>query len=182
MSIITKRGDQGQTDLLGARVGKEHVLVELVGAVDELNAHIGAVLSDVRDRKIRSILRHVQDHLFVLGAEAASATLEKREKIPHLTERDLRFVERASMELEQSLPPLKHFILPGGSQGGSKLHLARTVARRAERRLIVAAKSYEDLLRVLPYLNRLSDLLFLLARTVNRIDDVEEVLWKGGGA
>lgn len=179
MSITTKRGDEGQTDLLGARVGKGHALVELIGTIDELNANLGVVLSLVRDRKVRSLLRHVQEQLFVLGAEVASVQMPKREKIPHLTERDLRFVERASLELEGSLPPLRSFILPGGSLGAAKLHLARTVARRAERRLVLAAVEHPDLRRVLPYLNRLSDLLFALARAVNRIDGVEEVTWKG---
>ncbi len=180
MSIITKRGDHGETDLLGARVEKDHVLIELIGALDELNAHLGIVLTEVRDRKIRSLLKHLQGQLFVLGAEVASVTMTtKREKLPHITERDLRFVERACRELEADVPPLKHFILPGGSQGGARLHLARTVARRVERRLHTAARTHADLGRVLPFINRISDLLFLLARTMNQIDAVEEVIWKG---
>lgn len=178
-SITTKRGDQGQTDLLGARVEKDHILVELVGSIDELNALVGLVLVEVRDRKHRGMLQRLQEQLFVLGAEVAGVTAPNRDALPHITEQDLRVIERACRDLEAHLPRLTTFILPGGSPGGARLHHVRTVARRVERRLVMAARLHPELARVLPYVNRISDLLFHLARSVNQLDGAAETPWKG---
>lgn len=178
MSITTKRGDAGQTDLLGARVGKDHSLVELVGVLDELNAQLGVAAPLIVDEMLSGIVKVIQEQLFVLGAEAAAAEAPKNERLLTLTDAEQHLLDGFCQTLESTLPPLTHFVLPGGSPSGAALHLARAVARRAERRLVIAAATHASLTHAVPYLNRLSDLLFLMARTVNRIDEAEEVIWK----
>ena len=177
-SIITKRGDAGETDVLGGRMAKDDALIALIGDVDELNANIGAC-AVLADPALRRVLERIQSQLFVLGAEAAAAVYEKKDAVPHLGANDLRLIEGLAQELEEDLPPLTHFILPGGSALAAELHRARAVCRRAERTLVRALAKHEDLAASLPYLNRLSDLLFLLARTANRVAGVADIAGKG---
>ena len=179
MKIYTKTGDTGETGLFGGtRVPKDAMRVEACGTVDELNACIGFIRSQVQDTEIDAILHRIQNQLFNIGADLA--TLETHPKaaslrIPPTFTPEL---EREIDRLEAELPPLKNFILPGGSVGGAAVHLARTVCRRAER--CVASLTREETVNpeVLIYLNRLSDLLFVLARVVNQRLGESEPLWE----
>ena len=179
MKIYTKTGDTGETGLYGGtRVPKDAMRVEACGTVDELNACIGFVRSQIQDREIDAILHRIQNELFDIGADLA--TLEAHPKaaslrIPPTLAPEL---EREIDQFEDQLPPLKKFILPGGSAGGAAVHLARTVCRRAERCVVTLAKGETVNREVLIYLNRLSDLLFVLARTVNHRSDEPESLWE----
>ena len=179
MKIYTKTGDTGETGLYGGtRVPKDAMRVEACGTVDELNACIGFVRSQIQDEGIDAILHRIQNELFDIGADLA--TLEAHPKAA-----SLRIPPTLTPELEREidwfgdqLPPLKQFILPGGSAGGAAVHLARTVCRRAERCVVTLAKGEAVNPEVLIYLNRLSDLLFVLARTVNHRSDEPESLWE----
>ena len=179
MKIYTKTGDAGETGLYGGiRVPKDSVRIEACGTVDELNACIGFVRSQIQDSEIDAILHRIQNELFDLGADLA--TLETHPKAatlripPTLTPELEREVDR----FEGQLPALKNFILPGGSTGGAAIHLARTVCRRAERCVVRLAESETVNPEVLIYLNRLSDLLFMLARIVNHRLGESEPLWE----
>ena len=166
MKIYTRTGDQGDTGLFGgARVPKDDVRVDAYGSVDEANAAIGAALAHGKSAFVRGVLTAVQSDLFTLGAELASvAGFEERLGIALLTDADVTRLEQAIDEAEGPLPPLKNFILPGGPPDVATLHVARTVVRRAERLLVTLSR--RETLRpvLLVYLNRLADLLFVLAR------------------
>ena len=179
MKIYTKTGDSGETGLYGGtRVPKNAIRIEACGTVDELNACIGVVRSQIQDAEIDTILHRIQNELFDIGADLA--TLETHPKAaslripPTLTPG----LEREIDQFEDQLPPLKNFILPGGSPCGAAVHLARTVCRRAERCIVTLAKGEPVNPEVLIYLNRLSDLLFVLARIVNHRADEPEPLWE----
>ncbi len=182
MKIYTKTGDDGTTGLFGGqRVRKNHLRIEAYGTVDELNSLIGVVRSHgpIPDH-VDELLGTIQGQLFVLGADLATPDRKERRNIsiPRVISDDVTCLESAIDKLEEDLPPLKHFILPGGTQAGSLLHVARTVARRGER-LTVALYAEEPEIGELPirFLNRLSDLLFVLARTVNHLGGIEEHPW-----
>ncbi len=179
MKIYTKTGDTGETGLYGGtRVSKDAMRVEACGTVDELNACIGFVRSQIQDEEIDAILHRIQNELFDIGADLA--TLESHPKAA-----SLRIPPTLTPELEREidrfgdqLPPLKQFILPGGAAGGAAVHLARTVCRRAERCVVTLVKGEVVNPEVIIYLNRLSDLLFVLARTVNHRSDESEPVWE----
>lgn len=178
MKIYTKTGDEGETGLLGGtRVGKDHVRVAAYGEVDETNALLGLVRARTEDDGLRRLLADVQRDLFALGAQLADPTARvtaKRAKAA-VTETSVRRLERAIDARERKLPALTAFILPGGSDTGALLHLARTVCRRAERSVVSLARTAAVDPRIVVYLNRLSDLLFVLARSENhRRGEVEE--------
>ncbi len=173
-------GDSGDTELFGGgRVSKDSLRVECYGDVDELNSFVGLVRTNViykvdnEFKDIDSILFEVQNKLFSLGADLA---LPNASKI-RLTEGDVKFVENNINEMERELEPLKKFILPGGSKASALLHVARTVCRRVERRLVSLSKAEDIGDFVIPFINRLSDLLFTLARVVNKRLDIKEVEW-----
>jgi len=174
--IYTRTGDDGTTGLGdGSRADKDSARVEAYGTVDEANSAIGLVLAApaVPD-DIRAFLTDVQHDLFELGGELC---------IPGHTAIEDTFVERLERELDRlnaSLPSLRDFILPGGGQGAAACHLARTIVRRAERRVVALMKSEPVRLQVIRYLNRLSDLLFVMARVLARAESGQEVLWKRG--
>jgi len=190
VKIYTRTGDEGRTGLFGrARVPKDHVRVEAYGTVDELNAELGRALADLDDAEIRGRLSTIQKDLFALGAvlsrapsqgeEAAEASGPETPEVPRGRIEEMEaWIDGASGELE----PLRHFVIPGGSIGAAALHRARTVCRRAERRVVslAAEEPVDD--GILPYLNRLSDLLFVFARLANRRRGVEDVLWRREGA
>ena len=184
MKIYTKRGDQGETDLLGGgRVPKDCARVEAYGAVDELNACLGQCAAESTHDDLRELIRDIQSSLFDLGGFLASLDAERRERasIPQPEDSDVEGLEARIDVLEGELEPLKRFILPGGTRAAAALHLARTVCRRAERREI-ALHSVEPLsAAALRYLNRLSDLLFVMARVENRRAGVADVEWVGRG-
>ena len=183
MRIYTKTGDGGDTGLFGGgRVPKHDRRVEAYGQVDELNAAIGFALAQEPRTFCRELLETIQKDLFTIGAELATPDAEKLAKAlggPPLGPAQVAALEAAIDRYEAQLPPLKQFILPGGVPKGAALHLARTVCRRAERAVVQLHRAQETggLSSVVPYLNRLSDLLFVLARVANHAAGASEVPW-----
>lgn len=178
--IYTKTGDKGDTGLFGGgRVRKDDARVEAYGTVDELNATLGLAASAVDDAQIRAWLGRIQSELFVLGAELATPDPEhvKKQVVP-LDEASISRWEEVIDAAEGELPPLKHFILPGGHPAAAQLHVARTVCRRAERRLLSFGEEAALRPECIAYLNRLSDLLFVLARLVNHRHAAKEPIWE----
>jgi cob(I)alamin adenosyltransferase len=179
MKIYTKTGDSGETSLFdNTRVSKADARVDAYGEVDELNAAIGAVLSTPTDADLAELLQTIQRELFALGARLAdpSSRIAGRVEKVVVNEAGVARLEQAIDRFEGELPPLRRFILPGGSPAGALLHLARTICRRAERRVIgLGAGAVEPI--VIVYLNRLSDLLFVMARVANHRAGVAEVEW-----
>lgn len=170
--VYTKSGDEGKTSLVdGSRVSKDDARVAAYGDVDELNSWLGLARVGLMDRHLDAALGRVQNELFIVGADLASPmTID----VPRITESHVAEIERLIDELLEELEPLKEFILPGGSQLGSALHLARTVARRAERAVVTLASHEEINRQALIYLNRMSDLLFVMARVANKRQGVTE--------
>ena len=171
--IYTRTGDDGTTGLGdGSRINKDHQRMESIGTVDELNSHIGLLITELSaDDPYAAILSRIQHDLFDLGGELAvpGYTLVSADRIGEL--------ETTLDELNDELPPLKNFILPGGSKPASLCHLARAVCRRAERCVVALSRSDEINDTTRQYLNRLSDLLFVMARLLARRDGGDEVLW-----
>lgn len=180
VKIYTRTGDKGETGLGGgSRVSKDTLRVEAYGSVDELNSVLGLARSFLNDVEFDSILQNLQRELFTVGADLAAPD-PNAPGVPRVDQGMIDSVERTIDKLEGELPPLKAFILPGGTQGAALLHFARSVARRAERR-IVALNNVEKLSdSLIPYINRLSDLLFVLARAANRRSAVSETEWHKG--
>lgn len=189
MKIYTRTGDRGETGLFGGgRVAKDHHRVEAYGAVDELNAVIGLVVAALRaagEDGIAARLELVQADLFTLGAHLATPSAEDGGRatahVPDLPSTRVAEMEGWIDEAEGELEPLRTFILPGGVESATRLHLARTVCRRAERRVITLAREVRLDDAVVVYLNRLSDLLFTLARLANRRAGASDVPWVGRG-
>jgi cob(I)alamin adenosyltransferase len=181
MKIYTKTGDAGTTGLFGGgRVGKDHPRVEAYGDVDELNAALGLALALETMPRVDDVLVPIQRDLFAIGALLATPDHDKMRQ--HLQkarvdEERVTQLERAIDEADRELEPLRAFILPGGTPKGAALHVARTVCRRAERRVVHLQSEIEIPQIVVIYLNRLSDLLFTLARLANRRADVGDVTW-----
>jgi cob(I)alamin adenosyltransferase len=183
MKIYTRTGDKGTTGLFGGvRVSKDDVRVEAYGTIDETNAAIGVALSHCQVPLVRRVLGEVQSDLFTLGAELASASgSEARLGIRLLSDEDSLRLEQAIDEAEAGLPTLKNFVLPGGPPDVAALHLARTVARRAERRVLTLSQREPVRSALLVYLNRLADLLFVLARRAQHEIGGTEVPWAPRG-
>lgn len=181
MKLYTKTGDDGTTGLLGgSRVSKASLRVDVYGTVDETNAAIGAARATPPSALGGDILARIQEDLFSLGAELACAPAhEGAMNIALLGVSDIRRLEDAIDEATARCPPLRQFILPGGSPKAAALHVARTVCRRAER-LVVALTDAPPRREVVAYLNRLGDLLFVLARLANVAGNVPDVEWTGG--
>tara|TARA_B100000809_G_C15094298_1_gene514414 strand:+ start:1162 stop:1689 length:528 start_codon:yes stop_codon:yes gene_type:complete len=170
MKIYTKRGDSGKTDLAnGERVDKNDVRVESYGTIDELNSAIGMV-SMRKYEDVESYLNEVQNHLHIIQAQLACVEEGRVE----ITSEHIRLVENWIDDCERELEPLHSFILPGGSEDGAKLHNARAVCRRAERRVVALVKEGNEVGLCLKYLNRLSDAMFVFARLINQREGVEE--------
>ena len=181
VKIYTRTGDDGSTSLLGpGRVLKSDGRVEAYGCVDELNATLGTVRTSDSERWLDSELAAIQARLFHIGAELAASTPEAVGSLERIGEADVTALEASIDRLEQDLPPLRSFVLPGGTAFGASLHLARTVCRRAERRVVALAQQGPVEPRVIRYLNRLADLLFVMARWANRRAGVDDVEWRGG--
>lgn len=180
MKIYTKTGDAGETGLRGgARVRKNSLRVEAYGEVDELNASLGVAAAVLADPRLVTVLADVQRDLLAVGAQLADVRKDKTTGAAKAAVQDDRVtaLERAIDSAAGELKPLRTFILPGGCEAGARLHLARTVCRRAERR-IAALSAQEDVPAVvLAYMNRLSDLLFVLARLINQRAGTEEIPW-----
>jgi cob(I)alamin adenosyltransferase len=179
MKIYTKTGDRGETSLFGGRrVPKDTERIEAYGTVDELNSLIGLALLEVADAEMRQVLSDIQSTLFSVGADLATPGIESTEKIRRTSDAEVKVLEQAIDRAEKTLPSLTAFILPGGCLLGARLHLARTVCRRAERCVVRLSHLDEINPAVIVLLNRLSDLLFVLARQANHQAGIEEIRWK----
>lgn len=185
MKIYTKTGDNGTTSLFGGtRVSKHHIRIESYGTVDELNSHIGLVRDQNMDPHYKNVLISVQDKLFTVGAILATdpkksilKSGKERLNIQKISSEDIEILEKEIDTMNESLPPMTNFILPGGHQTVSFCHIARGVCRRAER-LAVALNDIEPFQpETLTYLNRLSDYLFVLARKLSHDLQADEVKW-----
>lgn len=179
--IYTRTGDDGSTGLFGGgRVPKYDVRVEAYGAVDELNAVIGVAIACTEDERIRERLQQLQPDLFAIGAHLATpnAASPAAEHLPSLPEGRATEMEHWIDEADAELPPLRVFVMPGGRQDGAALHYARTVSRRAERRVVALAAEQAVPPTVLVFLNRLSDLLFAFARLANHRGGTGDAKWE----
>jgi cob(I)alamin adenosyltransferase len=179
MKIYTKTGDRGDTRLFdGTKVRKFHSRVETYGVVDELHAFIGAAAAFITDPAIVGQLTEIQKDLFSVGAQLADPKFRERgsSKFELAVER-VTALETSIDQYETELPPLRQFILAGGSEAGAMLHVARTVCRRAERRVVELAGEVDVNPILIEYLNRLSDFLFVLARIVNQREGKQEIPW-----
>ena len=179
MKIYTKTGDSGDTRLFnGAQVRKDDDSVDTYGEVDELHAFIGAAASFLKDPALLSMLTAVQKDLFSIGAQLADPGFKAQSRAKfQLPPERITALENAIDSFETELPPLRQFILAGGGPCGAMLHVARTVCRRAERRVVTLSEKVEVHPNVIQYLNRLSDFLFVLARVVNHREGKEEIPW-----
>lgn len=180
MRIYTGGGDRGETGLFGGgRVKKDDLRVEAYGAVDELNASLGLARTSGLPGDLDALLARIQDELFALGADLATPpdANVRADRVVRLKADAAKALEPEIDRLEATLPPLRTFILPGGSPGGAALHLARTVCRRAERRVVTLSQKGGVSAETIVYLNRLSDLLFVMARSANVRAGVAEAPW-----
>ena len=180
MKIYTKSGDKGKTSLIGGKqLDKDHLRIEAYGTIDELNSCLGLV----RDRNVlvqqQSLLAHIQSYLFTIGSHLAfDPSSSSSFPIPALDPKAVTQLEKAIDRMQDELPVLKQFVLPGGHPLVSSCHVARTICRRAERRVVTLSKKVEIDAEILVFLNRLSDYLFVLARATGKELDVAERLWE----
>ncbi len=176
MKIYTRSGDEGKTALFGGRrVGKDSVRIEAYGTVDELNAFLGYACSCAESDEIRSYLTEIQHELFLLGSDLATPIDSKNVNVSRITADNVQRLETLIDTLEEQLQPIRYFILPGGTETASRLHVCRTISRRTERRIVHLATTEEINELDIKYINRLSDLLFVLARYANHIDGQQDV-------
>jgi cob(I)alamin adenosyltransferase len=178
MKIYTKKGDKGETSLIGgARVKKHHIRIEAYGTIDELNSYIG-ILRSFADAQINApVLSEVQDRLFTIGSLLASAPGSKM-IVPDLHDSDISLLETSIDKMHEELPELKSFVLPAGSMEVAHCHVARCICRRAERLIVHLSEDQEIEPNILQYINRLSDYLFVVGRYTAKVQGVEEVAWK----
>lgn len=177
MKIYTKTGDDGMTSLYGGtRLPKHHIRIEAYGSVDELNAWIGLIRDELSLGTQYHALKEIQDRLFTIGSNLASDP-DHEMPTPDITSVDIEFLERGMDEMTAFLPPLKHFVLPGGHRRVSEAHIARTVCRRAERRVTALHIEQKVDPLIIIYINRLSDYLFVLSRWIAKEVDADEVKW-----
>ena len=185
MKIYTKTGDSGTTSLFGGtRVPKHHIRIESYGTIDELNSWIGLLRDLATEENTRALLKHIQDRLFIVGAHLATEPEKSKLKsgkdrlnIEMVQEADVEQLERAMDQMNEELPPMTHFILPGGHTTVSYCHIARTVCRRAERMVTYLHENEPVDPLILRFINRLSDYLFVLARKLSSDLQAEEVKW-----
>lgn len=178
MKIYTKTGDKGYTSLIGGvRVPKHHLRIECYGTVDELNSYIGLISDQEINSLQKALLKEIQDRLFTIGSSLASDPERSKMKIPDLHDADIELLETQMDLMNETLPELRHFILPGGSTTVSFCHLARCVCRRAERLAVHLSEESFVEERVIIYLNRLSDYLFTLGRMLCMEQKIAENQW-----
>ena len=181
--IYTRAGDSGETSLGdGSRVEKTHTLIGAYGTVDELNSQLGLVLACELPTAFRAWLERIQNELFDLGADLSVPLGDERRERLRIRQEQIDELERLCDEVNANLPALKSFVLPGGTEAAARLHVARAVCRRAERDALTAARELAVNPLVLVYLNRLSDLLFILARGANAAAGHTEPLWTPGSS
>jgi cob(I)alamin adenosyltransferase len=179
--IYTKTGDKGTTSLIGGtKVLKSHLRIEAYGTVDELNSYIGLCRDLLQEENTRHVLKEIQDRLFTIGSSLACDPLkEPKMNIPELKEEDISLLEKEMDQMNETIPSMKNFILPGGHPTVSHLHIARCICRRAERCCVKLESEKEDIAPIIiKYLNRLSDYLFVLARFTAHQLQAEEITWK----
>ena len=178
MKIYTKTGDKGYTSLIGGtRVPKHHLRIESYGTVDELNSYIGLIRDQDIKQYDKEMLKEIQDRLFTIGSSLAADPEKSKMVIPDLYDADIELLENEMDRMNETLPALKHFILPGGSTTASYCHVARCVCRRAERLSVHLSDESKVEEKVIMYLNRLSDYLFTLARMVVYEHNLPENQW-----
>jgi cob(I)alamin adenosyltransferase len=180
MKIYTKSGDKGETSLVGGeRVPKDCIRLESYGNIDELNAQLGLLHTYLTDEHDRSRILDIQNELFVVGSNLATDT-DKRPLHPNsiITTAKIEQLEQEIDALTASLPPMTGFILPGGARSAAVCHVCRTVCRRAERTIVQLSRTANVDENLLRYINRLSDYLFVLSRKLNKIENIDEILWK----
>lgn len=181
VKIYTKGGDKGETSLIGGkRVSKSSIRIRTYGDVDELNASVGVALSFIDDNEVREILGNIQNELFIVGSDLADPSYPNNtNKVPRVTDAMVKELESLIDKCEKEVGEIQYFILPAGSKEASLLHLARGIARRAERNCVELASVEKINPAIVTYLNRLSDLLFMLARVMNKRSNVKDVAWRG---
>lgn len=179
MKIYTKKGDQGETSLIGGkRVPKNDVKIEAYGTVDELNSWIGLIRDQEINEGIKQLLIHIQDRLFTIGSLLAKADEEVKMQLPQLLPSDSELLEEKIDEMNEELPEMKSFVLPGGHTVISYTHIARCVCRRAERLVVALHQVTPNYKKEIQYLNRLSDYLFVLSRKLTKDFNATEEPWK----
>ncbi len=179
MKIYTKTGDKGMTSLFGGdRVKKSNLLIDAYGSVDELNSFLGALIAKCKHSEVNARLTKEQHHLFNVGSILATGNEDFLSNMPNVKQADIESLELWMDEMNQSLPKLKNFILPGGSEVAALAHICRTVCRRVERRVVEVELTNEHYQLIVPYLNRLSDTFFVLSRYLLVIEDLTEVHWE----
>jgi len=180
MKIYTKTGDGGETGLFGGeRVSKNAIRIEAYGTIDELNAFIGLTIIEVSDKGIKVLLQKIQNWLFSIGADLATPDDEKTKKLNvfRTPEEYYSYLEKEIDKYESKLEELRNFILPGGTRGAALLHICRTIARRAERKVVALNNTVKIGNNIIIFLNRLSDLFFVLARFDNAISGTPDIKW-----
>ena len=178
MKIYTKKGDTGTTSLIGGtRVPKYHLRIEAYGTVDELNSYVGLIRDHIQKQEEVEILKDIQDRLFTLGSILASDPEKSKMKLPELNPEDVELLEKEMDRMNERLPELTHFVLPGGHPVASYCHLARCVCRRAERLAVHLNEEEPVNPIVIKYLNRLSDYFFVLARLQTLVNKGVEYQW-----
>lgn len=178
MSVYTRTGDLGKTSLFaGKRVSKASLRVKTYGSLDELNSVLGVTLTFVKDGKIKKELKRIQNDLFEIGAELSKAGRFKNLELSSYLEKRVFEFENIIDSLTTKLPELNNFILPGGGKGGSFLHLARTIARKVERSIVALSEKENVEGKIIVFINRLSDLLFMMARMENKRENRKEIIW-----
>jgi cob(I)alamin adenosyltransferase len=176
MKIYTKKGDSGETSLIGGtRVPKHHLRIEAYGTVDELNSYLGWLGEQKEVAAHKELLKLIQDKLFVIGSHLAND--DSKMKLPEIHEEDIAEMEMSIDKMELDLPPLKNFVLPGGHAVNAMAHIARCVCRRAERNVVHLMENTTVEPLILHFLNRLSDWLFVLSRYVTYSTNSEEIAW-----
>jgi len=180
MKIYTKTGDNGETGLFGGeRVSKDSLRIETYGTIDELNSFLGLAIIEVAEPSIKNILQNIQTQLFTVGADLSTPETEKNKKLK-ITRTPKEFylnAEKIIDEYESKLDELKNFILPGGSKGAALLHVCRTIIRRAERKVVALDNKVKIGKNIIIFLNRLSDLFFVLARYENKVSNIPDIKW-----
>src|SRR3990167_10423872 len=181
MKIYTKGGDKGETGLFGGeRVSKDSLRIETYGTVDELNSFIGLALVEIKDYEVKKLLERIQNTLFILGSDlsAPDNVKDKSHNIPRISKLNYEEIEKEIDKFDSRLGELKNFILPGGSKSAALMHICRTICRRAERRVVALNNAVNISPDIIIFLNRLSDLFFVLARYENKISGIEDIEWQ----
>ena len=177
MKIYTKTGDEGNTGLQGDfKISKSHPRIIAYGTVDEANAAIGVVLTNTLDEDVSQLLNQIQNDLFLLGSDLSNQNLNDLKN--RVTLEMIEKLEESIDTFESELPPITNFILPGGNVAASQIHQVRTIVRRAETLLVKLSDKDEINSNCIKYLNRLSDLMFVMGRLINKRNGVEDIIWK----